>query len=65
MAAIVDNLIRTKRAAAVIAEDARKTKLAAALPMEIFFAGMTGDSEAVFDWCAARPCQCQGSPARG
>ena len=56
MAAIVDNLIRTKRAAAVIAEDARKTKLAAALPMEIFFAGMTGDSEAVFDWCAARPC---------
>ena len=40
MAAIVDNLIRTKRAAAVLLEDARK---AAALPMEIFFAGMTGD----------------------
>ena len=47
MAAIVDNLIRTKRAAAVLLEDARK---AAALPMEIFFAGMTGDSEAVFEW---------------
>ena len=51
MAAIVDNLIRTKRAAAVLADNARK---AAALPMEIFFAGMTGNNEVVFEWCVAR-----------
>ena len=47
MAAIVDNLLRAKRAAAVLAEDDRK---ATALPMEVFFAGMTGDTEAVFEW---------------
>ena len=40
-----------KRAAAVLADNARK---AAALPMEIFFAGMTGNNEVVFEWCVAR-----------
>ena len=52
MAAIVDNMIRTTRAAAALAaeEDARKAKEAAVLPIEIFVAGMTGDSKVVFDW---------------
>jgi hypothetical protein len=52
MAAIVDNLIRTTRAAAALIaeEDARKAKVAAVLPIEIFVAGMTGDSEVVLDW---------------
>ena len=37
-------------AALAAEEDARKAKEAAVLPIEIFVAGMTGDSEVVFDW---------------